>query len=54
MTTREEIRAELEATRAAYHELLDSLSDEDWHKKSGNPATWWFISTCMPNRFSRY
>jgi uncharacterized protein (TIGR03083 family) len=37
-TLRDEIRAELEATREAYHELLDSLSDEDWQKPSGNPA----------------
>jgi hypothetical protein len=35
---REEIRAELEATREAYHALLDSLSEEDWKKASGNPA----------------
>ena len=35
---REEIRAELEATRQAYHGLLGSLSDEDWPKPSGNPA----------------
>ena len=35
---REEIRAELEATRAAYHELIGSLTDEDWGKPSGNPA----------------
>jgi hypothetical protein len=35
---RKEIRADLEATRDAYHALLNSLSDEDWHKPSGNPA----------------
>ena len=35
---REEIRAELEATREAYRALLDSLSEEDWKKASGNPA----------------
>ena len=36
--TREAIRAELEETRAKYHELMNSLSDEDWSKKSANPA----------------
>ena len=35
---REEIRAELEATREAYHALLESLSEEDWKRASGNPA----------------
>jgi uncharacterized protein (TIGR03083 family) len=34
---REALRAELEATRAAYHELLASLSEDDWNRKSGNP-----------------
>ncbi len=36
---RDAIRADLEATKASYHELLNSLSDEDWKKKSANP-TW--------------
>src|SRR5438128_12260798 len=36
--TKEAIRAELEATRAQYRELLNSLSDEDWQQKSGNPS----------------
>ena len=31
------IRNELEATRLAYHELLVSLSEEDWARRSGNP-----------------
>ena len=35
---REEIRAELEATRSSFHDLLNSLSDADWQKPSGNPA----------------
>lgn len=35
---RQELRAELEATRVAYHVLLDLLSDDDWHRPSGNPA----------------
>ena len=32
-----EIRAELEATRARFHELLGAINDEDWTRKSGNP-----------------
>jgi hypothetical protein len=35
---RQEIRAELETTREAYHALLNSLSADDWRKPSGNPA----------------
>ena len=35
---REAVRAELEATRTAFHELLKSLSPEDWKRKSGNRA----------------
>ena len=31
------LRAEMEATRGAYHQLLSSLSQEDWGRKSGNP-----------------
>ena len=42
---REEIRAELEATRQAYHALLGSLSEEDWSKASGNPA--WTVGQLM-------
>jgi hypothetical protein len=42
---REAIRAELETTRAAYHELLNSLCPEDWNKKSGNPA--WSVGQLM-------
>jgi hypothetical protein len=42
---REAIRAELVATRDAYHELLNSLSPEDWKKKSGNPA--WSVGQLM-------
>jgi hypothetical protein len=41
----EVIRAELEATRKAYHGLLGSLSDEDWRKPSGNPA--WTVGQLM-------
>jgi uncharacterized protein (TIGR03083 family) len=37
-TAREEIRAELEATRAALLELLASLSDADWRRPTSNPA----------------
>ena len=36
--TRESARAEIEATRTAFHELLDSLSEADFKKKSGNGA----------------
>lgn len=42
---REAVRKELEDTRAAYHELLNSLSDEDWNKKSGNPS--WNVRQLM-------
>jgi hypothetical protein len=42
---RDEIRAELEATRAAFHALLESLSDEDWARGSGNPA--WTVGEVM-------
>jgi len=42
---REAIRAELEATKAGYHELLASLSDADWKKKSANPA--WNVRQLM-------
>jgi hypothetical protein len=42
---REAIRAELKTTRAAYHEFLNSLSPEDWGKKSGNPA--WSVGQLM-------
>ena len=31
------IRLELEATRAAYHALLTSLSADEWYRKSANP-----------------
>ena len=43
--TREAIRGELESTRSQYHELRNSLSDEDWKKKSGNPA--WNVRQLM-------
>lgn len=42
---REAVRAELEATRTAFHDLLKSLSPEDWKKKSGNPA--WSVGQLM-------
>jgi hypothetical protein len=31
------LRRDLEATRGAYHELLSSLSADDWRQRSGNP-----------------
>lgn len=34
----EELRAELEATRVAFHELLDSIPAENWNKPTSNPA----------------
>ena len=37
------IQAELEDTRAAFHDLLDSVSDEEWRCRSGNTA--WTIGT---------
>ncbi|MGD9404610.1 MAG: DinB family protein [Anaerolineae bacterium] len=42
---REEIREELEATRMAYHALLESLPEKDWKKPSGNPA--WTVGQLM-------
>jgi uncharacterized protein (TIGR03083 family) len=42
---RNAIRAELEDTRSRYSELLDSLSEEDWKRKSGNPA--WTVGQLM-------
>ena len=39
MTKREAIRAELEETRKNFHQLLDSLSNEDLRRKSIN-ARW--------------
>jgi hypothetical protein len=42
---RQAIRAEIESARTAYHKLLGSLSDEDWRKKSANPA--WSVGQLM-------
>jgi hypothetical protein len=39
------LKSELESTRAAYHRLLDSLSEDDWKKKSANPA--WSVGQLM-------
>ena len=41
----QEILAELEATRQAYHALLNGLTDEDWQRPSGNEA--WTIGQLM-------
>ena len=38
MADREALRAELETTRAAFHELLNSLSPADLRRRSGNAA----------------
>src|SRR5439155_1043789 len=43
--TRESIRAELEATKTQYHALRNSLSEEDWKQKSGNPS--WNVRQLM-------
>lgn len=49
---RQTIRAEMESTRTAFHQLLNSLSEDDWKKKSANPA-WsvgqllWHVSNGM-------
>jgi DinB superfamily len=45
LVDRNAIRVELEATRSRYHELLGSLSEEDWGKKSGNPS--WNVRQLM-------
>ena len=37
--SKDAIKQELEATKAGYHQLLDSLSADDFKKKSGN-STW--------------
>jgi hypothetical protein len=42
---REALRAGLETTRSQYHELLNSLSDEDWNRKSANPS--WNVRQLM-------
>jgi len=42
---RQAIRDEVEATRTAFHELLESLSEADWRKKSANPA--WSVGQLM-------
>ena len=36
--TRQEIRKELEAARTSFHQLLDSLSEQDFQKQSLNPG----------------
>jgi uncharacterized protein (TIGR03083 family) len=35
---RQSIRAELKATRNAYHELVNSISPDDWTKETANPG----------------
>src|SRR5438132_12944130 len=42
---KESNRAELEETRSQYHELRNSLSEEDWKKKSANPS--WNVRQLM-------
>ena len=35
---REQLRAELESTREAYHAFAETITPEDWDKPSENPA----------------
>lgn len=42
---REAIRAELEETKTAYHQLLESLGPEDWNKKTANSS--WNVRQLM-------
>lgn len=42
---REVLRAELAATRAAFHELLDGLTDDDLRRQSANPA--WTVGAVL-------
>ena len=41
----QQLRADLEATRAAYHQLVRELSAEDWRRQSGNLA--WTIGEVL-------
>jgi hypothetical protein len=45
MPDRNAIRAELETTKTGFHKLLDSLQEDDWMKKSANPA--WTVGQLM-------
>lgn len=45
MSTRERLRQEIEATQVVFHALLDSISDEDFSRPSGNPA--WTIGEVL-------
>lgn len=42
---RESIRAELAATREAFHDLANQLTPDDWKRKTTNPA--WHIGDLM-------
>ncbi len=42
---REVIRTELASTRAAFHALLDGLTDDDLRRQSGNPA--WTVGAVL-------
>jgi hypothetical protein len=44
-STRESIRVELEATRAAFHVLLASVPETQWRRPSANPA--WTIGELL-------
>lgn len=43
--SKEGIRAEIEGARAGFHELLDSLSEEDWRKTTPNES--WRVGQLM-------
>lgn len=44
-TPREELRAELAATRVAFRDLVSRLSDADWRRKTSNPA--WTVGNLL-------
>src|SRR5215472_18742073 len=39
------LRAQLEETRTAYHQLMESLTDADWHRKTRSTA--WTVGEVM-------
>jgi DinB superfamily len=45
MADKQALREEIESIRTAYHALLGSLSDDDWGRKSANPA--WSVGQLM-------
>lgn len=45
LSTREQLRQELEATRLAYHELLEAIPEWGWERPTANPA--WNVRQTM-------